>query len=249
MSVAPTTYASGHWQAPQRRRHALRRRRRHGDARRRVGARPRRGPGDLPWGRCRGGSPGLVPSCPRDPHTLGHPAHPGPRRGPGSRRSDRRGLRALRGHRRARRRPLPRRGRARCLEFSIGDYVLNGGEVAAMVFIEAVARLLDGFMGNPDSLVEESHSGAGLLEYPVFTKPREFRSFEVPEVLLGGPHGHRAVATRPRDRKDRAVRPDIALSSMRRLAWRAPIVRLGLLRCRLPASGRGGAARGATGSA
>ena len=74
------------------------------------------------------------------------------------------------------------------LEFSIGDYVLNGGEVAAMVLTEAVARLLDGFMGNPDSLVEESHSGAGLLEYPVFTKPREFRSLEIPEVLLGGNH-------------------------------------------------------------
>lgn len=59
------------------------------------------------------------------------------------------------------------------VEFSIGDYVLNGGEVAAMVLTEAVARLLDGFMGNPDSLVEESHSGAGLLEYPVFTKDRK----------------------------------------------------------------------------
>ena len=99
------------------------------------------------------------------------------------------------------------------LEFSIGDYVLNGGEVAAMVLTEAVARLLDGFMGNPDSLVEESHSGAGLLEYPVFTKPREFRSLEIPEVLLGGNH-----ATIERWRRDRAiektaaVRPDIALS-------------------------------------
>ena len=84
------------------------------------------------------------------------------------------------------------------LEFSIGDYVLNGGEVAAMVLTEAVARLLDGFMGNPDSLVEESHSGAGLLEYPVFTKPREFRSPEIPEVLLGGNH-----ATIERWRRDR----------------------------------------------
>ena len=99
------------------------------------------------------------------------------------------------------------------LEFSIGDYVLNGGEVAAMVLTEAVARLLDGFMGNPDSLVEESHSGAGLLEYPVFTKPREFRSLEVPEVLLGG--NHAAIERWRRDRaieKTVAVRPDLALS-------------------------------------
>ena len=82
-----------------------------------------------------------------------------------------------------------------------------------MVLTEAVARLLDGFMGNPDSLVEESHSGAGLLEYPVFTKPREFRSIEIPEVLLGGNH-----AVIERWRRDRAiektvrVRPDLALS-------------------------------------
>ena len=99
------------------------------------------------------------------------------------------------------------------LEFSIGDYVLNGGEVAAMVLTEAVARLLDGFMGNPDSLVEESHSGAGLLEYPVFTKPREFRSLEIPEVLLGG--NHAVIERWRRDRaieKTAAVRPDIALS-------------------------------------
>ena len=98
------------------------------------------------------------------------------------------------------------------LEFSIGDYVLNGGEVAAMVLAEAVARLLDGFMGNPDSLVEESYSGAGLLEYPVFTKPREFRSRPVPEVLLGG--NHAAIWRWRRDRaieKTAAVRPDLAL--------------------------------------
>ena len=99
------------------------------------------------------------------------------------------------------------------VEFSIGDYVLNGGEVAAMVLTEAVARLLEGFMGNPDSLVEESHSGAGLLEYPVFTKPREFRSLEIPEVLLGG--NHAAIERWRRDRaieKTARVRPDLALS-------------------------------------
>ena len=104
---------------------------------------------------------------------------------------------------------------ARVAEYyhGVGVDVLNGGEVAAMVLTEAVARLLDGFMGNPDSLVEESHSGAGLLEYPVFTKPREFRSIEIPEVLLGGNH-----AVIERWRRDRAiektvrVRPDLALS-------------------------------------
>ncbi len=99
------------------------------------------------------------------------------------------------------------------VEFSIGDYVLNGGEVAAMVLTEAVARLLEGFMGNPDSLVEESHSGAGLLEYPVYTKPREFRSLEIPEVLLGG--NHAAIERWRRDRaieKTVRVRPDLALS-------------------------------------
>lgn len=99
------------------------------------------------------------------------------------------------------------------LEFSIGDYVLNGGEVAAMVLTEAVARLLDGFMGNPDSLVEESHSGAGLLEYPVYTRPREFRSLGVPRVLLGG--NHAAIERWRRDRaieKTARVRPDLALA-------------------------------------
>lgn len=99
------------------------------------------------------------------------------------------------------------------VEFSIGDYVLNGGEVAAMVLTEAVARLLDGFMGNPESLVEESHSGAGLLEYPVYTKPRDFRSLEIPEVLLGG--NHAAIERWRRDRaieKTARIRPDLALA-------------------------------------
>ena len=118
------------------------------------------------------------------------------------------------------------------VEFSIGDYVLNGGEVAAMVLTEAVARLLDGFMGNPDSLVEESHSGAGLLEYPVFTKPREFRSLEIPEVLLGG--NHAAIERWRRDRaieKTASVRPDLALSldaSSLTAADRATLARCGV---------------------
>ncbi len=77
--------------------------------------------------------------------------------------------------------------RARVLEVSIGDYVLNGGEVAAMVMIEAITRLIPGFMGNAESIVEESHSD-GLLEYPSYTKPASWRGHEVPAVLLSGHH-------------------------------------------------------------
>ena len=70
---------------------------------------------------------------------------------------------------------------------SLGDYVLNGGEVAAVAMIEAIARLIPGVIGNADSLTEESHSD-GLLEYPSYTKPSTWRGLEVPEVLLGGNH-------------------------------------------------------------
>ena len=71
---------------------------------------------------------------------------------------------------------------------SIGDYVLNGGEVAAMVMVESISRLLPGVLGNPDSLVEESHSIEGVLEYPTFTKPQNWRGLAVPSVLLSGNH-------------------------------------------------------------
>lgn len=74
-------------------------------------------------------------------------------------------------------------------EVSIGDYVLAGGEVAVLVMVEAVARLLPGVLGNPDSLVEESHVD-GLLEYPVYTKPAVWESREVPPVLLSGHHAN-----------------------------------------------------------
>lgn len=71
---------------------------------------------------------------------------------------------------------------------SLGDYVLNGGEVAVLAIVEAVGRLLPGVVGNAESLVEESHEG-GLLEYPVYTKPASWRGRDVPEVLLSGHHG------------------------------------------------------------
>jgi tRNA (guanine37-N1)-methyltransferase len=77
--------------------------------------------------------------------------------------------------------------RAQVRELSLGDYVLNGGEVAALAMIEAVVRLVPGFLGNAESLAEESHED-GLLEYPVYTKPATWRGHEVPAVLLGGDH-------------------------------------------------------------
>jgi tRNA (guanine37-N1)-methyltransferase len=77
-------------------------------------------------------------------------------------------------------------------EISLGDYVLNGGEVAALAIIEAVVRLVPGFMGNAESLTEESHAD-GLLEYPVYTKPAQWRGHEVPEVLLSGDHARIAA--------------------------------------------------------
>ncbi len=74
-------------------------------------------------------------------------------------------------------------------EISIGDYVLNGGEVAAMVIIEAVTRLIPGVIGNPESLAEESHNELGNVEYPNYTKPAQWRGHAVPEILLSGNHG------------------------------------------------------------
>ena len=74
-------------------------------------------------------------------------------------------------------------------EVSIGDYVLGGGEVASLVMIEAITRLIPGVLGNPDSLTEESHNETGYLEYPNFTKPATWRGIPVPEILLSGNHG------------------------------------------------------------
>jgi len=92
---------------------------------------------------------------------------------------------------------------------SLGDYVLNGGEVATMAMIEAIGRLVPGVVGNPESLVEESHED-GLLEYPSFTKPSVWRDHEVPPVLLSGNHG--AIATwrqQQQVERTRARRPDL----------------------------------------
>ncbi|MEV7758519.1 tRNA (guanosine(37)-N1)-methyltransferase TrmD [Microbacterium sp. NPDC089180] len=92
---------------------------------------------------------------------------------------------------------------------SLGDYVLNGGEVAVMAMLEAIGRLVPGVVGNPESLVEESHED-GLLEYPSFTKPATWREREVPPVLLSGNHG--AVARWRREQqleRTRTRRPDL----------------------------------------
>ncbi len=72
-------------------------------------------------------------------------------------------------------------------EISIGDYVLSGGELAAMVVVNAIVRLLPGVLGSEDSLEDESHAN-GLLEYPQYTRPAEYRGWSVPEVLLSGNH-------------------------------------------------------------
>lgn len=99
--------------------------------------------------------------------------------------------------------------RARVRLMSIGDYVLNGGEVATMAMIEAVGRLIPGVVGNPESLVQESHED-GLLEYPSYTKPAVWRGREVPPVLLSGNHG--AVDAWRHEQqlaRTRAVRPDL----------------------------------------
>lgn len=96
-------------------------------------------------------------------------------------------------------------------EYSIGDYVLNGGEVAVSVILEAITRLLPGFMGNPDSIVEESYTGnEPLLEYRQYTRPTTWRGMGVPEILTSGDHGRV-----DRFRRDEAIertsriRPDL----------------------------------------
>jgi tRNA (guanine37-N1)-methyltransferase len=92
---------------------------------------------------------------------------------------------------------------------SLGDYVLNGGEVAVLAMVEAIGRLLPGVVGNPESLVEESHSD-GLLEYPVYTKPSSWRGRDIPDVLLSGNHAKIARFRRDEQfRRTAARRPDL----------------------------------------
>lgn len=104
------------------------------------------------------------------------------------------------------------RSRMRVLEVSIGDYVLNGGEVAALAILEAVVRLLPGVVGNPASLVEESHSDEheGLLEGPVYTKPPSWRGLAVPDTVLSGDHARIAAWRREQAvHRTRSRRPEL----------------------------------------
>ena len=95
-------------------------------------------------------------------------------------------------------------------EFSLGDYVLNGGEVAALALIEAVGRLVPGVVGNPASLEVESHSPSGLLEAPVYTAPNTWRGRETPSILFSGHHANIARYRRDQSlRKTLRVRPDL----------------------------------------
>lgn len=104
---------------------------------------------------------------------------------------------------------------AEARELSLGDYVLNGGEVAALAMIEAAVRLLPGFMGNAESLAEESHAD-GLLEYPVYTRPPAWRGKSVPEVLLSGHHGEVEAWRREQSlRRTTVRRPDLLRSDER----------------------------------
>ena len=95
------------------------------------------------------------------------------------------------------------------MEISLGDFVLSGGVLPAMVIADAVIRLLPGVLGDDESSVEESHSG-NLLEYPQYTRPTEFRGIRVPEVLLSGDHGRIAEFRQcERERLTRERRPDM----------------------------------------
>ncbi|MCY0905509.1 tRNA (guanine(37)-N(1))-methyltransferase [Arthrobacter sp. H14-L1] len=100
-------------------------------------------------------------------------------------------------------------GPFRVRPISLGDYVLNGGEVAVLAMVEAIGRLLPGVVGNPESLVEESHAD-GLLEYPVYTKPSSWRGRDIPAVLLSGNHAKIASFRREEQlRRTAERRPDL----------------------------------------
>ncbi|HWO73247.1 MAG TPA: tRNA (guanosine(37)-N1)-methyltransferase TrmD [Dehalococcoidia bacterium] len=112
-------------------------------------------------------------------------------------------------------------------EISIGDYVLSGGEFAALVIIDAVVRRLPGTLGSAESLLEESHSD-GLLEYPQYTRPAEFRGWRVPDILLSGNHGEIArwrrrqrilrTAKRRPDLIEKAIKEGLLSEEEQRLA-------------------------------
>ena len=100
-------------------------------------------------------------------------------------------------------------------EISIGDYVLTGGEIPAMVLVEAISRLVPGVLGDPESIVEESFAG-DLLEYPQYTRPRDYQGFKVPEILVSGDHKkirdwQKAEALK----KTARVRPDLLKKNKR----------------------------------
>lgn len=96
-------------------------------------------------------------------------------------------------------------------EVSLGDFVMTGGEVAAMAVIEASVRLIPGVLGNEESTREESHGEGGLLEYPQYTRPAEFRGQPVPEVLASGNHAHIAEWRKAQSLERTLVRrPDLA---------------------------------------
>ena len=95
-------------------------------------------------------------------------------------------------------------------ELSLGDFVMTGGEIAAMAVIEAAVRLIPGVLGNEDSTREESHGEEGLLEYPQYTRPADFRGQAVPEVLASGNHAHIEAWRRMQSIERTAVRrPDL----------------------------------------
>ncbi len=94
-------------------------------------------------------------------------------------------------------------------EISLGDYVLTGGELAAMIIVDATCRLIPGVLGGEESTLEESHSN-NLLEYPQYTRPAEFRGWSVPDILLSGHHANIARWRRKEAiRRTRARRPDL----------------------------------------
>ena len=95
-------------------------------------------------------------------------------------------------------------------ELSIGDYVLTGGELPAMVLIDCVSRFVPGVLGSAESALDESHAGEGLLEYPQYTRPAVFRGMAVPEVLLSGHHANIAAWRRAMAlQKTQQMRPEL----------------------------------------